>query len=135
MSRVGEVEGLKRSMLVRARLLQWRLRSRRRPPARWFGGGGTGAPNGRDQAAAASSSSRVPPSNPSAAAFIDNDYPAPPKLNVYVRKRKLSFLRLYAPFAPFPLFVFWCQQQQQQQQLDWKPVAANPKASIAFTNL
>lgn len=39
MNRV-ELQGLRASRLVKARLLQWRLLSRRRPPARWFGGGG-----------------------------------------------------------------------------------------------
>ncbi|EWM23296.1 hypothetical protein Naga_100158g6 [Nannochloropsis gaditana] len=69
MSRVREVEKLKRSMLVRARLLQWRLLSRRRPPARWFVGANT-----RDNATSAGGS-RVLPGNAESAALIDSYYP------------------------------------------------------------
>lgn len=42
MNRV-ELQGLRASRLVKARLLQWRLLARRRPPARWFGGAGGGS--------------------------------------------------------------------------------------------
>ena len=122
-----EVEGLKRSMLVRARLLQWRLRSRRRPPARWFCGG-AGSSTGRDQAAATMSSSRVPSSNANAAAFIDNDYPAPPKLNMYV---------VYVIFFSFiPCIIcagddLLLQQLQRFRRLD----VGNPKTCIGLSSI
>lgn len=89
-----EVERLKRSMLVRARLLQWRLRARRRPPARWFCGG-AGNSTGRDQVAATMSSSRIPSSNANHAAFIDNDYTVPPKLNMYVIGVMLAYFCIF----------------------------------------
>ena len=45
MNRV-ELQGLRASRLVKARLLQWRLLSRRRPPAQWFGGAGSSSSSG-----------------------------------------------------------------------------------------
>ena len=59
MNRV-ELQGLRASRLVKARLLQWRLLSRRRPPARWFGGVGS------------SSSSSGGSEEP----YLDNEYSA-----------------------------------------------------------
>ncbi|KAM3574085.1 hypothetical protein VYU27_003982 [Nannochloropsis oceanica] len=94
-----EVERLKRSMLVRARLLQWRLRARRRPPARWFCGG-AGNSTGRDQVAATMSSSRIPSSNANHAAFIDNDYTVPPKLNMSCHHRRIMMPSFIPPQDP-----------------------------------
>ncbi len=72
---VYEVEGLKRARLVRARLLQWRLASRRRPPARWFRpGAAAAAPDAAVTAPAAAPPVASVPLSLVASAYLENDY-------------------------------------------------------------
>lgn len=70
MSRV-EVEYLKRAFLVKRRLLQWRLLSRRRPPARWFSGPGAGAGVGSSSNSSVNSVGNV---HTLVTGLLDNDY-------------------------------------------------------------
>lgn len=90
MNKVVEVEGLRRARLVRARLLQWRLLSRRRPPARWFGSssGNTG-PAATCTASTSSSTSSSSTNSSSSSAFLENEYPKSRFAFTYCHHRQL----------------------------------------------